>query len=132
MPIDWRNERWAAWTAISVMVDWRWTGYNTLILLAAMQAIPRDLYECAAIDGAGPWRQLFRITIPMLRPTLIFVVIVSTIGGLQLFTEPLIFAGDSRAARSASSRPSRCTCTRRASRPLPPRGTARRSPECCS
>ncbi len=93
--IDWRNERWAAWTAIAAMVDWRWTGYNTLIFLAAMQAIPRDLYECAALDGAGPVRQLFRITIPMLRPTLIFVVIVSTIGGLQLFTEPLIFAGDS-------------------------------------
>jgi cellobiose transport system permease protein len=94
-PIDWRNERWAAWTAIATMVDWRWTGYNTLILLAAMQAIPRDLYECAALDGAGPWRQMFKITIPMLRPTLIFVVIVSTIGGLQLFTEPLIFSGDS-------------------------------------
>jgi len=95
-PVDWRNETWASWTAIATMVDWRWTGYNTLILLAAMQAIPRDLYESAALDGAGPWRQLWRITVPMLRPTLIFVVVVSTIGGLQLFTEPLIFAGDSQ------------------------------------
>jgi cellobiose transport system permease protein len=92
--IDWRNERWAAWTAISTMVDWRWTGYNTLILLAGMQAIPRDLYESAAIDGAGRWRQFWQITLPMIRPTLVFVVIVSTIGGLQLFTEPLIFSGD--------------------------------------
>ncbi len=94
--IDWRNETWASWTAISVMVDWRWTGYNTLIFLAGMQAIPRDLYESAAIDGANRWRQFWSITLPMLRPTLIFVVIVSTIGGLQLFTEPLIFAGDAQ------------------------------------
>ena len=56
-----------------------------------MQAIPRDLYEAAAIDGAGAWRQFWRITVPMLRPTIIFTVIISTIGGLQLFTEPLLF-----------------------------------------
>jgi cellobiose transport system permease protein len=56
-----------------------------------MQAIPRDIYEAAAIDGAGPWRQFWQVTFPMLRPTFIFVVILSTIGGLQLFTEPLIF-----------------------------------------
>jgi len=93
--IDWRNTTWGSWTAISVMVDWRWTGYNALIFLAAMQAIPRDLYESAAIDGASRWRQLWSITLPMIRPTLIFVVIISTIGGLQLFTEPLIFSGDS-------------------------------------
>jgi cellobiose transport system permease protein len=94
--IDWRNETWASWTAISVMVDWRWTGYNTLIFLAGMQAIPRDLYESAALDGAGPWRQFWSVTVPMLRPTLVFVVIVSTIFGLQLFTEPLILAGNSQ------------------------------------
>ena len=89
--IDWDAQRWSSWTAIAVMVDWRWTGYNTLILLAGMQAIPKDLYEAAAIDGAGPWRQFFRITLPMLTPTFVFVVILSTIGGLQLFTEPLVF-----------------------------------------
>jgi cellobiose transport system permease protein len=89
--IDWDAHRWSSWTAIAAMVDWRWTGYNTLILLAGMQAIPRDLYEAAAIDGAGPWRQFFRITLPMLTPTFVFVVILSTIGGLQLFTEPLVF-----------------------------------------
>ncbi|HEX6871774.1 MAG TPA: sugar ABC transporter permease, partial [Micromonosporaceae bacterium] len=60
--VDWRHETWASWTAIATMVDWRWTGYNTLILLAGMQSIPRDLYEAAALDGAGPWRQLWRIT----------------------------------------------------------------------
>jgi cellobiose transport system permease protein len=92
--IDWRNRRWASWTVLATMVDWRWTGYNALIFLAGMQAIPKDLYESAAIDGANRTRQFWTITMPMLRPTLIFVVIVSTIGGLQLFTEPLIFGGE--------------------------------------
>jgi cellobiose transport system permease protein len=94
--LDWRDgPTWASWLAISAMVDWRWTGYNALIFLAAMQAIPRDLYESAAIDGAGRARQLWQITLPMLRPTLFFVVIVSTIGGMQLFTEPWLFSGTS-------------------------------------
>ena len=91
-PINWRYVRWGSWTALSAMVDWRWTGYNALIFLAGMQAIPKDLYESAAIDGASRSRQFWTITLPMLRPTLIFVSIVSTIGGLQLFTEPLIFS----------------------------------------
>ncbi|MGK5739162.1 carbohydrate ABC transporter permease [Micromonospora sp. URMC 103] len=91
-PVDWDAQRWSSWTAIASMVNWRWTGYNTLILLAGMQAIPRDLYEAAAIDGAGQWKQFWRITLPMLTPTFVFVVILSTIGGLQLFTEPLVFA----------------------------------------
>lgn len=89
---SWRDSTLGSWTAIAFMVDWRWTGYNTLIFLAGMQAIPRDIYEAAAIDGAGPWRQFWQVTFPLLRPTFIFVVILSTIGGLQLFTEPLIFA----------------------------------------
>jgi cellobiose transport system permease protein len=91
--IDWQATKWASWTAISVMVDWRWTGYNTLIFLAAMQVIPRDLYDCAEVDGAGPWRRFWSITIPMLKPTILFTTIVSTIGGLQVFAEPLILTG---------------------------------------
>ncbi|GAA4613691.1 sugar ABC transporter permease [Actinoallomurus liliacearum] len=89
--IDWQANRWASWVAVSTMVDWRWTGYNSLIFLAGMQAIPRDLYEAAAIDGASRRQQFWRITVPMLRPTIIFTSIISTIGGLQLFTEPLLF-----------------------------------------
>ena len=89
--IDWRAGRWPSWIAISTIVDWRWLGYNALIYLAAMQAIPKDLYESAALDGASHWRQFWSITVPMLRPTIIFTVIISTIGGLQLFTEPLMF-----------------------------------------
>jgi cellobiose transport system permease protein len=89
--IEWQANKWSSWLAISTMVDWRWTGYNALIFLAGMQAIPRDLYEAAAIDGASRTQQFWRITVPMLRPTIIFVSIISTIGGLQLFTEPLLF-----------------------------------------
>ncbi|MES2095046.1 MAG: sugar ABC transporter permease [Actinomycetota bacterium] len=81
----------ASHLAIATMVNFRWTGYNALILLAAMQAVPRDYYEAATIDGAGRIRQFFSITIPQLRPTLIFVVITSTIGGLQIFDEPRLF-----------------------------------------
>jgi len=90
-PIDWRQHRWSSWLAISTMVDWRWIGYNSLIYLAAMQAIPRDLYESAAIDGASLSRQFWRITVPLIQPTILFTVIISTIGGMQLFTEPLLF-----------------------------------------
>lgn len=90
-PIDWQAHRWSSWLAISIMVDWRWTGYNALILLASLQAVPKELYEAARIDGASAWRQFWTITVPMLRPTIIFVSIVATIGGIQLFTEPLLF-----------------------------------------
>lgn len=89
--IDWKADKWSSWTAISTMVNWRWTGYNALIYLAAMQSIPRDVYESASLDGASNWRQFWKITVPMLRPTIIFTVIISTIGGLQLFGEPVTF-----------------------------------------
>jgi cellobiose transport system permease protein len=88
---EWQAGTWSSWIAISVIVTWRWTGYNALIYLAGMQAIPFELYESAAIDGAGRWRQFRTITVPMLRPTILFTVIVSTIGALQLFGEPLLF-----------------------------------------
>lgn len=90
-PVDWHSGSLASWAAVSVMVIWRWTGYNAMIYLAAMQAVPYELYESAAIDGAGRFRQFWNITIPSLRPTIIFTVIVSTIGSLQLFGEPYLF-----------------------------------------
>ncbi|MFC4145252.1 carbohydrate ABC transporter permease [Micromonospora mangrovi] len=90
-PIDWRANRFASWFAISTMVDWRWVGYNALIYLAAMQSISKDMYEAASLDGASRRRQFWSITVPQLRPTIIFTLIISTIGGLQLFTEPLLF-----------------------------------------
>lgn len=94
--VPWHTDAIPAQIAIAVMVNFRWTGYNALILLAGMQAIPRDLYEQASIDGANRIRQFFSITIPQLRPTLIFVVITSTIGGLQIFDEPQLYDTASR------------------------------------
>ncbi|GAB3450770.1 sugar ABC transporter permease [Streptomonospora sediminis] len=91
-PIAWRSDRYWSWTAIAVMIDWRWIGYNALIYLAAMQAVPKDVYEAADLDGASRIRQFVQITIPLLRPTIMFTVIISTIGQMQLFTEPTIFA----------------------------------------
>jgi cellobiose transport system permease protein len=100
-PVAWHADVLASHVAIATMVDFRWTGYNTLIFLAAMQAVPRELYEAAVVDGAKRMRQFISITIPMLRPTIIFVVIVSTIGGLQIFDEPRMFnqAGNGGADR---------------------------------
>ena len=91
--ISWESGKWTSQIAISTIVTWRWTGYNALIYLAAMQAIPAELYAAAAVDGAGRW-QLFRhITIPSLRPAIVFTVVISTIGATQLFAEPLLFGG---------------------------------------
>lgn len=90
-PIRWHVDRFASHIAIATMVNWRWTGYNALILLAAMQAVPKELYESAALDGAGKVRQFLSVTVPMIRPTMIFVIVTSTIGGLQIFAEPRLF-----------------------------------------
>lgn len=92
-PIRWSQEYWPVKVAISTMVFWRWVGYNTIIFLAGMQSIPTELYEAAKIDGATVLQQIRKITLPMLRPVLLFVVFTATIGALQLFTEPLIFLG---------------------------------------
>jgi cellobiose transport system permease protein len=100
-PVAWHTNRFASHVAIATMVNWRWTGYNALIFLAAMQAVPRDLYESAAIDGAGRVRQFASITVPMIRPTMVFVIITSTIGGLQIFAEPRLF--DDTMARNGGS-----------------------------
>lgn len=102
--IDWAAHTWSSWFAISLMVDWRWTGYNALIFLAAMQAIPKELYEAAAIDGASRTRQFWSVTLPLLRPTLIFTTITAIIGGVQLFTEPLLFAPGAGAIQGGTLR----------------------------
>ncbi|MFE3743467.1 carbohydrate ABC transporter permease [Streptomyces sp. NPDC059096] len=89
--VDWEAQKWPAQLAISTIVIWRWTGYNALLYLASMQAIPKDLYEAAAIDGASRWQQFRTVTIPGISATIIFTIVLSTIGATQLFGEPLIF-----------------------------------------
>jgi cellobiose transport system permease protein len=91
--IDWESGHWTSQIAISSIVTWRWTGYNALIYLAAMQAVPKDLYEAAEVDGATRWHQLRHVTIPGIWPTIVFTIVISTIGATQLFGEPLLFGG---------------------------------------
>jgi cellobiose transport system permease protein len=88
--IDFTASVWGSHLMIATMVIWRWSGYTTLLYLASLQAIPREIYEAAAVDGAGGWKQLRHVTIPSLRPIIVFTVVTSTIGGLQIFTEPLL------------------------------------------
>lgn len=90
-PIAWDSGTFTTHFVISLMVIWRWTGFNALIFLAAMQAVPASLYESAEIDGAGRWRTFISVTLPMIRPTILFSVVTSTVGGLQIFTEALLF-----------------------------------------
>jgi cellobiose transport system permease protein len=89
--IDWQGSKWPSQVAVSAIVTWRWTGYNALIYLAGMQSIDYSLYEAAAIDGASRWRQFLHVTLPGLRPTILFTIVVSTIGATQLFGEPLLY-----------------------------------------
>jgi cellobiose transport system permease protein len=100
--VNWEAGSWTSKIAISTIVTWRWTGYNSLIYLAGMQAIPRDLYEAAAIDGASRWQQFRTVTLPGLRPTILFTVVISTIGATQLFGEPLLFGGNRLTSCGAS------------------------------
>ncbi|WP_132155792.1 carbohydrate ABC transporter permease [Kribbella antiqua] len=89
-PVNFAQSTWGSQLMIATMVIWRWTGYTTLLYLASLQAISRDIYEAASVDGAGNWKQFRYITIPSLRPVIVFTIVTSTIGGLQIFTEPLL------------------------------------------
>ncbi|TCZ79935.1 sugar ABC transporter permease [Paenibacillus albiflavus] len=97
-PMAWDVDYWGVKLAIATMVLWRWTGYNAIIYFTGLQSIPNDLYEAAKIDGANKYQLLMHITIPNLRPFIIFTILISTIGSLQLFTEPYVFLGQGGSA----------------------------------
>jgi len=87
-PVKWLSHPFWAKVSIIMAMTWRWTGYNMVIYLAAMQNIPDELYEAASLDGAGKVRQFLNITVPQLKPVILFTAIISTISTLQLFDEP--------------------------------------------
>jgi len=89
-PIDWLGDPNWAMPAIILMAVWKGFGYNMLIFIAGLQAIPEELYDAAEIDGAGTFRRFFSITLPMLSPTLVFVTVITMIGYFQLFAEPYV------------------------------------------
>lgn len=88
--VAWLNTPWGIKVTIAALMTWQWTGYNAIIFLAGLQTIPGELYEASRVDGAGPVQTFFRITLPLLRPTLLFVLVVSTVTGLQSFSEPQV------------------------------------------
>ncbi|MFJ8750923.1 carbohydrate ABC transporter permease [Streptomyces sp. NPDC102441] len=91
--VDWMASTWGVNTVIALMIIWRGFGYLVLLFLAGMAAIPPELYEAAEIDGARASRQLWSITLPMLRPTIVFAMLTGIVSGLQVFTEPQVLIG---------------------------------------
>ncbi|EIL90847.1 carbohydrate ABC transporter permease [Rhodanobacter spathiphylli] len=89
-PVDWLGDPHWAMPTIIAFAAWKNFGYNMIIFLAGLQAIPPDLYEAARIDGASPWRQFVHITLPMLKPTMLMVGILTVSGYFQLFAEPYV------------------------------------------
>lgn len=98
-PIPWLMDPFWARVTVIIAMTWRWTGYNMIFYLSGLQNVPDELYEAAEIDGANKIQQFFKITIPMLKPIILFTTIMSTIGTLQLFDEPMnLSAGGTTAA----------------------------------
>lgn len=91
--IPWLTDRWMARITLVIAITWRWMGYNMIILLAGLQTVPQQLYEAAEIDGASMWQKFRFVTIPQLRPVLLFVIVSSTIGTFKLFAEPFVITG---------------------------------------
>jgi hypothetical protein len=89
-PVDWLGKAEYIKPAISLIIFWRFVGFNTVLYLAALQTIPKDLYEAATMDGASRLQQFFFITLPLLRPVILFCVVLSVIGTMQLFAEPFL------------------------------------------
>lgn len=89
-PIDWLGDPAWAMPSIILLAVWKNFGYNMVIFIAGLQAIPDDFYEAAELDGAGPWQQFRHITLPALAPTFLFVGLLTMIGYFQLFAEPYV------------------------------------------
>jgi multiple sugar transport system permease protein len=89
-PVDWLGQPGWAVVAITLLAVWRTFGYALVIYVAGLQAIPRSLYEAAALDGASGWRQFRDITWPLLKPTTLFVAVITTVGLFQIFAEPYV------------------------------------------
>ncbi len=91
--IPWLVDPDVAMTSIAVMATWKNVGIYIVLFLVGLQTIPRELYESASIDGADTRKQFFYITLPMLNPTMVMIVVLSTIGGFSLFIEPFVMTG---------------------------------------
>lgn len=88
-PINWFGNAWSARIVVIIALVWRWTGYNMVFYLSGLQNIEYSVYEAAKIDGASPLQTFFKITVPLLKPTILMTTITSTNGTLQLFDESM-------------------------------------------
>ncbi len=106
-PPRWLSTLPWAWVAIVAMTLWWTVGFNMIILLAALQDIPRQLYESASLDGATNWQQFVSITLPILRPVLVFVIIITIIASFNLFAQPFFMTngGPAQATGGGSTEP---------------------------
>lgn len=102
-PIAWLRDPIAAKITVIIAITWRWTGYNMIFYLAALQNINPNVYEAADIDGASKFKQFFTITVPLLKPIIIFTSIMSTIGTLQLFDEVVNLTGGGASSPSLNA-----------------------------
>ena len=89
-PVSWFADSHAAMVLIIIAVTWRWAGYNAIIILSGLQSIPEDAYEAATLDRVSRFQQFIHITLPLLKPIILFCVVLSVIGTMQLFTEPYL------------------------------------------
>ncbi|MGA9398698.1 MAG: sugar ABC transporter permease [Anaerolineaceae bacterium] len=86
-PVPWLESMWGGRVSLCLLVIWAWLGYNMVIMLAGLQTIPNELNEAAMVDGASPTQAFFHITIPLMRPVILFSVVLSTMGSFYLFNE---------------------------------------------
>jgi arabinosaccharide transport system permease protein len=94
-PLVWLRTPGTVWLALFFICMWRWTGVNMMYYLAGIQQIPSDLYESAEVDGASRWQQFFYVTLPLLKPTAIYVLTISIFGGMAMFSESyMLFNGN--------------------------------------
>ncbi|MGG3915213.1 sugar ABC transporter permease [Bacillus sp. es.034] len=89
-PINWLNEPATAQLSVSLILTWMWFGHSFIVVMAGVSGISKDYYEAALIDGANRWQTFTKITIPLLKPILLYIMITSLIGGLQLFDLPML------------------------------------------
>ena len=109
--VGWLSGYWTIKIVLAVLMTWQWVGYNAILYYAGLQAISHEVYEAAKLDGAGALRTFVSITVPLLRPVILFTVVISTIGGLQTFAEPQVMFGSNASINPNSGGPGQAGLT---------------------
>jgi multiple sugar transport system permease protein len=91
--VRWLDSRWGGLAVAMALGIWRGVGWNMVVFLAALQQVPQDLYEAAEIDGCGAWKKFWSVTIPSIRGTILFALVMLTIGGFNVFTSIKMITG---------------------------------------